>query len=82
MHPRPGRTWFAMQNALVPHLSGRPPPIGGRATGQLGGEGATAAARQPVRQNRPMVRWVCPRCDREFGGVNQAHVCAPGITVD
>ena len=29
-----------------------------------------------------MARWVCPRCDREFGGVNQAHVCAPGITVD
>ncbi len=39
-------------------------------------------ARQPVRQTRPMARWVCPRCDREFGGVNQAHVCAPGITVD
>ena len=35
-----------------------------------------------MRQNRPMARWVCPRCDREFGGVNQAHVCAPGITVD
>jgi hypothetical protein len=29
-----------------------------------------------------MARWVCPQCEREFGGVHQAHVCAPGITVD
>ncbi len=29
-----------------------------------------------------MARWVCPRCDREFGAARQAHVCAPGITVE
>ena len=51
------------------------------ATGHVGGEVRTVT-RQPVRQTRRMARWVCPRCDREFGGVNQAHVCAPGITVD
>jgi hypothetical protein len=28
-----------------------------------------------------MSRWVCPSCEREFGAVNQAHVCAPGISV-
>jgi hypothetical protein len=26
-------------------------------------------------------RWICPRCDREFGAARQAHVCVPGITV-
>ncbi|HEU4426373.1 MAG TPA: DUF5655 domain-containing protein [Pilimelia sp.] len=29
-----------------------------------------------------MGRWVCPRCEREFGRVNQSHVCVPGCTVD
>lgn len=29
-----------------------------------------------------MSRWTCPRCDREFGNPNQAHVCVPGCTVD
>ena len=29
-----------------------------------------------------MTRWACPRCGREFGSVNQAHTCVPGITVD
>ncbi|MGH3734254.1 MAG: DUF5655 domain-containing protein [Micromonosporaceae bacterium] len=29
-----------------------------------------------------MTRWVCPRCDREFGRTHQAHVCVPGSTVD
>ena len=28
------------------------------------------------------MRWVCPRCDREFGHERQAHVCVPGCTVD
>ncbi len=28
-----------------------------------------------------MSRWVCPRCEREFGAANQAHTCAPGISV-
>lgn len=28
-----------------------------------------------------MSRWTCPRCDREFGRVNQSHVCVPGSTV-
>ncbi len=28
-----------------------------------------------------MSRWICPTCEREFGAVNQAHTCAPGITV-
>jgi len=28
-----------------------------------------------------MSRWVCRRCEREFGAVNQAHTCAPGISV-
>jgi hypothetical protein len=27
-------------------------------------------------------RWTCPRCDREFERAHQAHVCAPGCTVD
>jgi hypothetical protein len=26
-------------------------------------------------------RWACPRCEREFGAANQAHTCAPGISV-
>jgi Domain of unknown function (DUF5655) len=29
-----------------------------------------------------VARWTCPRCEREFGKVNQAHVCVPGITVE
>jgi hypothetical protein len=29
-----------------------------------------------------MARWVCPRCDREFGRVHQSHVCVPGGTVE
>ena len=29
-----------------------------------------------------MARWTCPNCEREFGRIRQAHVCAPGITVD
>lgn len=29
-----------------------------------------------------VTRWLCPKCDREFASVNQAHVCVPGITVD
>lgn len=28
-----------------------------------------------------MSRWVCPRCDREFGAANQPHVCRPGLDV-
>jgi hypothetical protein len=28
-----------------------------------------------------VARWTCPNCEREFGRVRQAHVCAPGITV-
>ena len=29
-----------------------------------------------------MARWICPNCEREFGRVRQAHVCAPGVTVE
>jgi Domain of unknown function (DUF5655) len=29
-----------------------------------------------------MSRWTCPRCEREFGKANQAHVCVPGNTVE
>jgi hypothetical protein len=29
-----------------------------------------------------MSRWVCPECEREFGARNQAHSCAPGISVE
>lgn len=29
-----------------------------------------------------MSRWVCPKCEREFGAVNQAHTCSPGISVE
>lgn len=29
-----------------------------------------------------MPRWTCPSCEREFGSANQAHVCAPGISVE
>jgi hypothetical protein len=29
-----------------------------------------------------VARWVCPNCEREFGAVNQAHTCVPGITVE
>jgi hypothetical protein len=29
-----------------------------------------------------MARWVCPRCDREFGRERQSHVCVPGCTVE
>jgi hypothetical protein len=28
-----------------------------------------------------MPRWTCPRCDRQFERANQAHECAPGVTV-
>jgi len=28
-----------------------------------------------------MTRWTCPTCEREFGATNQAHTCAPGISV-
>jgi len=28
-----------------------------------------------------MPRWTCPLCDRQFERANQAHDCAPGITV-
>ena len=31
---------------------------------------------------RPMTRWTCPACDREFGRAHQYHVCVPGCTVD
>jgi Domain of unknown function (DUF5655) len=27
-------------------------------------------------------RWICPRCDREFGRAHQSHVCVPGGTVE
>jgi len=29
-----------------------------------------------------VARWTCPRCDREFGRANQAHVCVPGQSID
>jgi hypothetical protein len=29
-----------------------------------------------------MSRWVCPRCEREFGRANQSHTCVPAGTVD
>lgn len=29
-----------------------------------------------------MPRWTCPSCEREFGAAHQAHVCAPGISVE
>jgi hypothetical protein len=29
-----------------------------------------------------MSRWTCPRCEREFGKANQAHLCVPGNTVE
>ena len=29
-----------------------------------------------------MSRWICPDCEREFGARNQAHTCAPGISVE
>lgn len=29
-----------------------------------------------------MVRWIGPRCDREFARANQSHTCLPGCTVD
>ena len=35
-----------------------------------------------IRHTRGVARWICPRCEREFGKVNQAHVCVPGITVE
>lgn len=28
-----------------------------------------------------MTRWTCPRCAREFGHVNQSHMCAPAMSV-
>jgi hypothetical protein len=29
-----------------------------------------------------VVRWTCPRCDREFARTAQSHTCVPGCTVD
>ena len=29
-----------------------------------------------------MERWTCPHCDRDFGRVNQGHMCSPGMTLD
>jgi len=29
-----------------------------------------------------MGRWVCARCGREFANRNQAHLCAPGCSVE
>jgi hypothetical protein len=29
-----------------------------------------------------MARWTCPRCDREFGRMNQSHTCLPGNSVE
>ncbi len=31
---------------------------------------------------RVMERWTCERCGREFGRVNQSHMCAPAISLD
>jgi len=31
---------------------------------------------------RPVPRWRCPTCRREFDRSGQAHVCRPGIDVD
>ncbi len=38
--------------------------------------------RSAMRQTRVVARWTCPRCDRQFGSARQAHVCAPGVTVE
>lgn len=29
-----------------------------------------------------MTRWTCERCGREFGRVNQSHMCAPALSID
>jgi hypothetical protein len=29
-----------------------------------------------------VARWVCPRCEREFGRANQSHTCVPAGTVE
>ncbi|HEY2430253.1 MAG TPA: DUF5655 domain-containing protein [Acidimicrobiales bacterium] len=29
-----------------------------------------------------MAGWVCPRCGRQFGRVNQSHECAPALTLE
>lgn len=29
-----------------------------------------------------MERWTCPNCDRDFGRVNQGHMCSPGMSLD
>lgn len=29
-----------------------------------------------------MERWTCDRCGREFGRVNQSHMCAPALSID
>ena len=29
-----------------------------------------------------MTAWVCPRCRRQFGRVNQSHECAPAMTLE
>lgn len=36
----------------------------------------------PVRRVVAVSRWICPRCDREFGRARQSHVCVPGCTVE
>ena len=28
-----------------------------------------------------MAVWTCPSCDRQFGKINQSHLCAPGISI-
>ena len=33
-----------------------------------------------MRETLGVARWVCPRCDREFGRERQAHTCVPGVT--
>jgi hypothetical protein len=35
---------------------------------------------EALRETWRVPRWVCPRCDREFGRAGQSHVCVPGIT--
>ena len=28
------------------------------------------------------VRWTCPECGRQFGRTNQAHECAPALSIE
>jgi hypothetical protein len=45
--------------------------------------GAPSRDRRTAAAHHGLVaRWVCPRCDREFGRARQAHVCVPGCTVE